>query len=247
MTATSNTPQRPFLRAAWRDLLMLNFEVPADLVEPLVPAGVGLDRWSGRLYVSVVGFRFVDTRVLGLAVMGHRAFEEVNLRFYVRRTVGDEVRRGVVFVRELVPRRAIALVARLAYNEPYRAVPMRHSIARHVAPAGTMIEYAWKEAAGWTRLAGTISGAARPLVAGSEAEFITEHYWGYTRQRDGGTVEYRVDHPRWNVWNADDPVLEGDLAAAYGEAFARVLVGPPVSAFVADGSPVTVFAPRRIR
>src|SRR5687768_6124543 len=134
---------RPFLSAAWRDLVMLNYEIAEGLLLPLVPAGVELDRWRGKAYVSVVGFRFLDTRVRGVAVPGHTRFEEVNLRFYVRREVGGEVRRGVVFVRELVPRRAIAFVARAMYNEPYRAVRMRHTI-ESVGDGRTAREYAWR-------------------------------------------------------------------------------------------------------
>jgi uncharacterized protein YqjF (DUF2071 family) len=158
---------------------------------------------------------------------------------------GGEVRRGVVFIRELVPRRAIAVVARLLYNEPYRALAMRHRI---VAAGDGAIEreYAWRTSSHWTSIRARTLGAPSPLAADSEEEFITEHYWGYTRQRDGGTVEYRVEHPRWNVWRSADARLDGDLAAVYGDAFARVLTGPPRSAFVADGSPVTVFAPERL-
>ena len=237
---------RAFLEAEWVDLVMLNYEVTEELLDPLVPAGVELDRWRGRLYVSVVGFLFRDTRILGVAVPGHRTFEEVNLRFYVRRHVETESRRGVVFVRELVPRRAIAVVARLMYNEPYRALPMRHHIGESDAGATTR-EFAWHADGQWTRLSAKTLAAPRALEPDSEEEFISEHYWGYTRQRDNGTIEYRVDHPRWNVWDAVDPRLEGNVAAVYGAAFARVLAGPPRSAFVANGSAVTVFAPRRIR
>lgn len=225
---------------------MLNYEAPLALLAPLVPAEVEIDRWRGTLYVSVVGFMFRDTRVLGASIPGHRSFEEVNLRFYVRRETEDETRRGVVFVRELVPRRAIALVARLLYNEPYRALPMRHRIE----PRGGDVverEFAWRVRGAWTRIIAPTIGAPKPLESDSEEEFITEHYWGYTRQRDGGTVEYRVQHPRWNVWNSPDARLEGSVERVYGEPWARVLAGPPRSAFVADGSPVTVFAPRRIR
>jgi uncharacterized protein YqjF (DUF2071 family) len=238
--------ERPFLRAEWRDLVMVNYEVAPALLAPLLPAGVEMDRWRGTLYVSVVGFLFRDTRVLGLPIPWHRTFEEVNLRFYVRREVGNEVRRGVVFVREIVPRPAIAVVARLLYNEPYRALPMQH---RHDSQPGDVVEreYAWRSNGAWTRLSARTTGAARTLEAGSEEEFITEHYWGYTRQRDGGTVEYRVQHPRWNVWNALDARLDGNVEPVYGAAFAQVLRGPVRSAFVADGSPVTVFAPTRIR
>jgi uncharacterized protein YqjF (DUF2071 family) len=239
--------QRAFLRAEWRDLVMLNYEAPEALLEPLVPAGVELDRWNGALYVSVVGFLFRDTRVLGVPVSGHRTFEEVNLRFYVRRIVAGETRRGVVFVRELVPRPAIAVVARLTYNEPYRALPMRHSLVEDRATDAIIREYSWRAANGWTRLRARTVGPAQRLASNTEEEFITEHYWGYTRQRDGGTVEYRVSHPRWNVWSAVEASLDGTPADVYGDAFARVLAGPPRSAFVADGSPVTVFVPARIR
>lgn len=226
---------------------MLNYVAPEELLAPLVPAGVDLDRWRGTLYVSAVGFLFRDTRVLGLPVPAHRTFPEVNLRFYVRRDVTGETRRGVVFVRELVPRRAIALVARVLYNEPYRALPMRYTLAADGAGGGTTREYAWRASTEWTRLSARTIGPSRILEAESEEEFITEHYWGYTRQRDGGTVEYRVSHPRWNVWTATDARLDGDLALVYGDAFARVLHGRPRSAFVADGSPVVVNSPVRIR
>jgi uncharacterized protein len=225
---------------------MLNYEVMPALLAPLVPAGVEMDRWSGTLYASVVGFLFRDTRVLGLAIPWHRTFEEVNLRFYVRREVGGEVRRGVVFVRELVPRRAIAIVARLLYNEPYRALAMQHRIEPD-RDGAVAREYRWRAGSGWSSVSARTTGAPRELQAGSEEEFITEHYWGYTRQRDGGTVEYRVHHPRWNVWSAIDARLDGNLHDVYGPEVAQALSGPPRSAFVADGSPVTVFAPRRIR
>jgi uncharacterized protein YqjF (DUF2071 family) len=226
---------------------MLNYEVPPEALEALVPAGVELDRWGGRLFVSVVGFLFANTRVLGFGVPGHRLFQEVNLRFYVRRVVRDEVRRGVVFVRELVPLRAVAKVARLMYNEPYRALPMRHRFERFGLQGALRREYAWQAGSDWTRISATTTGASQPLEEGSEAEFITEHYWGYTRQRDGSTVEYRVEHPRWNVWTATDAKLDGEVASVYGETFATLLSGVPISAFVADGSAVTVYWPKKIR
>jgi uncharacterized protein len=236
----------PFLRAEWRYLAMLNYRVPRAMLEPLVPVGTELDLFDGAAYVSVVGFLFERTRILGIAVPLHGNFEEVNLRFYVRRTVAGEIRRGVVFIRELVPRRAIALTATALYNEPYRAVPMRHVVS-HDADSLSGIEYAWSTEGQWTTLRATVAGAPRELVRGSEEEFITEHYWGYTKQRDGGTIEYRVDHPAWRVWSARSGSLTGNTAAVYGEAFAAALAAPPHSTFVADGSAVTVYAPTRIR
>ena len=224
---------------------MLNYAVDAALLRPLLPHGTELDLWQGEAMASVIGFRFADTRLLGVPVPFHRTFDEVNLRFYVRRETPEGVRRAVVFVRELVPRRAIAWVARAAYNEPYRAVPMRHQIDPRTATTRT-VRYAWREGGTWTSVSAQTTGDPTPLVPGSEAEFITEHYWGYTRQRDGGTVEYRVEHPPWRVWPAHEARLDGDLAGTYGPAFAALLSAPPRSAFVAEGSEVAVYRPVRL-
>ncbi len=221
---------------------MLNYEVPPELLASQVPPGTTLDRWEGRVLVSLVGFRFLHTRVLGVPIPWHRDFEEVNLRFYVRREAPEGVRRAVVFLRELVPRRAIAWLARLWYNEPYRALPMRHGITGDAARRE--LRYEWRDRRGWIGLQASTVGAPSVLTPGTEAEFITEHYWGYTAQRDGGTVEYRVEHPPWRVWQADAAHVLGDLSATYGATFGAVLGGRPCSAFVAEGSAITVFRPR---
>jgi uncharacterized protein len=237
---------RPFLTAQWRDLAMLNYPMPPALLAPYLPAGTELDTWHGTAYASVIGFRFLRTRVLGLSIPGYRNFDEVNLRFYVRRHAEDGIRRGVVFIRELVPHRAIAWTARAWYNEPYRALPMRHDIARDTAGACTTASYSWKHAGEWEGLTLETAGPLRALESGSEAEFITEHYWGYTRQRDGSTIEYKVTHPRWRVAHARDATLHADIAGLYGVQFVDVLSQPPASAFLAEGSEVTVFRPTRV-
>jgi uncharacterized protein YqjF (DUF2071 family) len=239
---------RAFLTAEWRWLAMLNYRVEPELLLPYVPAGTELDSWNGATYLSVVGFLFRDTRVRGVPVPFHRHFEEVNLRFYVRRTAGSEVRRAVTFIRELVPRRAIATIARLSYNEPYTALPMRHRLGPSDAWTGapSVVEYGWRYRGNSCRLSVQPMGAAQPLEAGSEEEFIAEHYWGYTRQRDGDTVEYRVDHPPWRVWQVRNARLEGDVAPLYGVNVASAISGAPASAFLADGSAVSLSLPVRI-
>ncbi len=239
--------RRAFLTAVWRYLVMLNYDVDPLILSPLVPAGTELDLYNRRALVSVVGFRFLDTRVFGMAVPLHRNFDEVNLRFYVRRELGGgEARRGVTFVGELVPRRAIALVARLAYNEPYRALPMRSRVPETPVATPGRLSYEWRLGGRWQGLAATADGAAAPAAPGSEAAFITEHHWGYTRQRDGTTLEYEVAHPPWRVWPASAPELRADVARLYGPAFAAALSEPPASALVADGSPVSVHPPARL-
>jgi len=216
---------------------MLNYAVDPKIVAPLVPPGTEIDFEHGETFLSVVGFLFLDTRLLGLPIPLHRDFEEVNLRFYVRKKSADTWRRGVVFVHELVPRRAIALVARTFYGENYVAVPMKHQID-HVHPS-VSVEYSWRRGRKWESLRMSANGEPQLIPAGSHAEFMTEHYWGYTCFR-GGCSEYRVEHPRWKFWSVDKFELKADVAALYGEQFVEPLSVPPRSAFIADGSPIQV-------
>ena len=224
-----------FLTAEWKNLLMLNYAVDPSLLEPFVPAGTELDAFDGKTYLSLVGFEFNRTRVLGFAVPFHQNFEEVNLRFYVRRSS----KRGVVFIRELVPKYAVAAVARLLFKENYSCVPMSHR-----AEAGS-VEYSWK--LGSERCVMSIETDGESFVPpdGSLSQFITEHYWGYTTQK-GGSLEYEVQHPPWRVWNAKQASFSGNVDALYGREFAQVLKREPDSAFLAKGSLVTVFKGTRI-
>jgi uncharacterized protein YqjF (DUF2071 family) len=236
-TARSTFMLKPFLTANWRYLALLNFVIDPAILEALVPPGTELDFENGETFVSVVGFLFLDTRLLGLPIPLHRDFEEVNLRFYVRKKSADTWRRGVVFVRELVPRRAIALVARAFYGEPYLAVPMSHNIEH--ADGKLDVEYSWKRGRKSELLKITASGGPQIIPAGSHAEFITEHYWGYTCFR-GGCSEYRVEHPRWKSWDAESYQFRADVASLYGKQFVETLNTQPRSAFIAEGSPIQV-------
>jgi len=228
-----------FLSAAWRHLAMISWPVDPAVLQPLVPAGTELDDSQEATYVSLVGFRFLGTRVLGLPIPGHRDFDEVNLRFYVRRRGPDGTQRGVAFVRELVPRRAIAWLARLAYNEPYRAIPMSSTIT------GDSVTYRWQMQR-WHSMTVTAPGPWITPDPTSRDGWIAEHYWGWTHQRDGGTVAYRVEHPPWRIRPATAVDIDADLAATFGPAWGVALSQPPVSAFISEGSPITVGTPTRL-
>lgn len=219
---------------------MLNYAIDESELLALVPVGTELDRWDGNCFISIVAFRFLNTRIRGVPIPFHRDFDEINLRFYVKRAAADGSRRGVVFVKEVVPRRAIAWVARRLYNENYVACPTRSSVLMPDGGTAGTVEYAWTHAGDELSVRATVS--SRPEIPDDDSvdAFITEHYWGYVRQRDGSTVEYRVEHPQWRVWQADTADFTGDRAGFYGTRFATALSAEPHSAFVADGSPVEV-------
>ena len=232
--------QRTFLTANWKNLLMLNYAIDPELLQELVPAGTVLDQFAGKTYVSLIGFEFNETRILGRAIPFHQSFEEVNLRFYVRR--GD--RRGVVFIRELVPKCAVAAIARLAYGERYSSVPMSHRIER--SESGTTAEFSWGSASDRCTISAETAEEEYLPAEGSLAQFITEHYWGYATQREGGTKEYQVEHPQWKVSDATTAHFSGAAEKYYGSRFAKALANPPDSAFLAEGSAVIVFKGSRI-
>lgn len=234
----------PFLTAEWRHLAMLNYPVERELLDPHVPPGTVLDTYQGKAYVSLVAFLFLNTRVFGVPVPLHTDFEELNLRFYVRRFSGEEWRRGVVFIKEIVPRRAIAAVARLLYNENYCALPMSHQV--QLRDPGIEVDYRWQHGDKWNTLRASAERAPILPQPGSLEEFITEHYWGYVVQKDGACLEYQVEHPRWRVWRTSHAVLDCDVAGLYDPKYAPFMSVPPASAFIADGSPVTVYRGTKI-
>jgi uncharacterized protein len=231
-----------FLTAEWNNLLMLNYAIDAALLEPFVPAGTELDIFEGRTYLSLVGFEFNRTRIFGFAVPFHQRFEEVNLRFYVRRSS----KRGVVFIRELVPKYVVAVVARFAFHENYSCAPMSHAIETRADGAIDKAEYAWRLGPDRCVIRIETEGASFLPPEGSASQFITEHYWGYAAQPGGGCLEYEVQHSPWRVWNAKRAAFSGNAAGLYGAAIAQALAHDPDSAFLAKGSPVTVFRGTRI-
>ena len=234
---------KPFLTAEWRYLAMLNYEIDPALLRHFAPRGTALDSWNGKAFVSMVGFLFLNTRVMGIPIPFHENFEEINLRFYVRHKGDDGWRRGVVFIKEIVPRAAIAWVARWLYNENYIALPTGHAFV-HSSDDQNNIEsakYFWTFQRRGQFLEVVTDGGPCHFVEGSEEEFIAQHFWGYAALKNGGTVEYRVEHPAWRIWQARSARLDCDVERLYGKEFAQILRGKPSSAFLAEGSEITVF------
>jgi uncharacterized protein len=225
---------KTFLTATWSNLFLASWAVPPSLLEPRLPPALALDLRDGQAFVSLVAFEFLDTRVGGIAWPGHRDFAELNLRFYVR----DGAERGVVFIREFVPRRLIAWLARRLYNEPYRAAPF---VARREDEPGThgmTYELVW---GGRTHAISVIGNerAFRP-PADSVEHFFKEHRWGFGIGRDGERLRYEVEHPCWDVYPVLSHRIDLDWGAVYGDEWAFLADTPPCSTVLAAGSAITV-------
>ena len=231
-----------FLTTQWTHLAMLNYVVDPEILRSHVPRGTELDTFAGQAFVSMVGFRFQQTRVFGLSMPFHRNFVEVNLRFYVRRQMSTGWRRGVVFLKEVVALPIVAWTARKFYDENFWVLPTRYALDMATDDPLQVrgASYQWKFQGEWQRLAVKTVGELKPTTVGSEEQFIAEHYWGYTRRRDGSTSEYCVEHPPWQIWEVSEAQFECDVSRLYGPEFAGPLSAVPHSAFLAAGSQVTV-------
>lgn len=229
-----------FLTAKWQDLIMANYAVDPSLLASRVPAGTGLDLQDGKCFVSLVGFMFLDTRVLGLPVPFHVNFEEVNLRFYIKRETEGELRRAVCFVKEIVPRWAIATVARVLYGEPYECWQMDHE------RTADTVAYEWSRGGARNRLSVEIDESVGVPPAGSHGEFIIEHYWGYTSRGGGRVDEYKVEHPKWELFSVKNEGIDVDFGGTYGSEFAFLEQQKPYSVLLAKGSEIVVYKGKKI-
>lgn len=217
---------------------MANYAIDPKLLAPYLPYKTELDLWNGTCYVSLVGFMFLETKIKGFKIPFHVNFEEVNLRFYVRYFDNGEWKRGTVFIKEIVPKYALSLVANTIYKEHYETLPMQHQWA--LENGQHIIEYRWKKQGIWNAIKVRTGVDLLKIREGSEGEFITEHYWGYTRINDHKTSEYGVEHPRWHVYETIDSSIDVDFGVNYGETFRFLNQEKPKSVFMAEGSEIVV-------
>lgn len=225
---------RPFLTAKWHNLFLATYAVPPALLEPRLPPGLSLDLRDGTAFVSLVAFEFLDTRVLGVGWPGYRNFGELNLRYYVRQ--GEE--RGVVFVREFVPLRFVAWMARLLYNEPYLAAPI--TATSQETADDIRMHYCLKFAGRDHHIHVTGGKPAHRPGPDSLEHFFKEHRWGFGRTRSGQGIRYEVAHPIWDVYPVRESRLDFDFAAVYGPEWGFLAGATPYSTVLAAGSDIAV-------
>lgn len=237
--------KKSFLTAEWNDLALINYEINPKILENYVPKGTELDLCHGKCYISLIGFMFENVKVLGIKIPFHINFEEVNLRFYVKRYENGLWKRGVVFIKEIVPKHAITIVANTLYKEHYQTLKMRNS--RTENDTSKAFQYQWKKDKKWNSITMTTNKNAIPIIINSEAEFITEHYFGYTKFNESKTIEYEVTHPRWKQLEVIDYKIDVDFEKIYGKDFKFLQDLKPTSTFLAIGSKISIEGKKTIK
>lgn len=228
-----------FLTAKWKNLILINYEIDARLLEKYVPKGTEIDLHNGKCYISLVGFLFQNTKLLGLKIPFHVNFEEINLRFYVKRFENNEWKRGVVFIKEIVPKPALSFIANTIYKEHYQTLPTKHSITKN-RNRNTDYVYQWKTKKRWNTILIETENKDSEIESGTTSEFITEHYFGYTKYNENKTFEYEVKHPKWNQKKVIQTVVDIDFKETYGNEFEFLNKQEPAFTIFALGSKISV-------
>ena len=217
---------------------MANYIIDPAILKPYLPPKTELDLYHGECYVSLIGFMFEQTKMLGLRIPFHVNFEEVNLRFYVRIKDIDTWKRGAVFIKEIVPKFAITMVANTLYREKYITLPMKHYYRENTNEI--QLGYHWKYKGNWNKLEAITELNNSPMIAGSKEEFIAEHYWGYSKYNADTTFEYAVEHPSWLIHKVKSFTIAGNFEKLYGNEFAFLDNAKPDTVFMAQGSPIAI-------
>lgn len=230
-----------FLTARWEHLILITYAVPHEKLLPHIPKGLKPDILDGKCFASLVAFDFKDTKVKGMKVPFHINFPEINLRFYVQRE--DTGERGVVFIRELVPKYMIELIANVVYNEPYKCIPMKSRLETNgKIKLEHKIEYNGKP------YHIKVEAENNPYTPppGSTEHFFKEHSWGFGKTKKGETLVYKVDHPIWEIFPVTDVKHNFDLGAIYGKEWEFLNDSEPYNVTFAKGSPVKVYGAEKL-
>lgn len=233
-----------FLNAEWRKLAIANYAIDPLILAKYLPPKTELDLWKGTCYVSLVGFMFLKTKLLGIPIPFHRNFEEVNLRFYVKYNDNGAWKRGVVFIKEIVPKPALTFVANTVYKEHYQTMKMSHEWREE--ENSRTVSYHWSDKVKKHSIGVKAALDPTEIARGSEAEFITEHYWGYTKAGQDTSFEYEVTHPRWDCYQVLEHDIDVNFKSIYGEEFEHLAKLNPTSVMLAEGSEITVENKRTI-
>lgn len=226
------------LRAEWNNIIMANYVVPEELLLPLIPYKTRLDLFEGESYVTLAAFMFLNTEMLGFNIPFHSNFEEVALRFYVRSNNPLSEQRGVVFIKEIVPKYAISLLANTFFGQKYTTLKMKsfHRDAGDTMETG----YEWKYQNKWNKIMAKTGKRSTPIQQNNFNEFIADHYFGYRKYGETKTYQYEVEHKLWDTFNVHNYSVECDFGSLFGNEFSILNEIKPKSVFMLKGSEIRI-------
>jgi len=230
--------KKPFLTGEWRKLIIANYKTDPGILKPFLPACTEFNLWKDTCYISLVGFLFQNTRIKGIKIPFHQNFVEINLRFYVKRFDGKEWKNGVTFIKEIVSKPMVSIIANSVYKENYETLKTDYHLKTDESE--TYVEYSWKKQK-LNTFSVNASSIAAELQEGSKEEFITEQNWGYTKKNEKSTIEYEVTHPRWKIYSVKEYRVNVDFENVYGKEFSFLSKTNPESVIMAGGSEIKLF------
>ena len=227
-----------FLRSNWLRLASANYIIEPHLLDKYIPKGTVLEEHNGKHYVSLVAFRYSQTRLLNIQVPFHTNFEEINLRFYVKRKIAPHVWRSeVAFTKLFFPKTALTFVAKHIYKENYETKRMRHNWSEN--DRQLLTSYGLKKNR-WHDFELMTEKESNVIDAHSSEAFFSKHYWGTSQINDNSCTIYKIEHPEWKVFRVNDWKINFDFNKVFGSEFKHLTDNKPESVYLYDGSEVVV-------
>jgi uncharacterized protein YqjF (DUF2071 family) len=233
---------KPFMKAQFADLVAVNFHVDEKILQPLVPPGLELDNFNGEAYVSLVAMMLKGAKVWGLPFSIVPSSAELSLRFYVKHTHADGVEKGTCLIKDYVAGSTAAWFLESQFQSTFSKLKMKQTASGFAKGETPEVEYQWKVDERWNKLRVRARSRIKKTSEGTKVGFILDHF-NYYGRHNGRTLAYRVERPRWDVWDAAQANFTCDVQRLFGKSFVRPLAKRPASVFVTSGSPVTIFKP----
>tara|TARA_B100000809_G_scaffold118758_1_gene117075 strand:- start:46028 stop:46750 length:723 start_codon:yes stop_codon:yes gene_type:complete len=227
-----------FLKANWLRLASANYIIDPAILDKHIPNGTLLEAHNGKHYVSLVGFRYCETRLLNIRVPYHHIFEEINLRFYVKREISPgNWRSEVAFAKLFFPKKALTLVAKYIYKENYETLNMRHSWTEKENHLLTSYGLHKKN---WHNFEIQSDKKSRKVASDSSEFFFSKHYWGTSQIDHRSSTVYEIEHPDWEAYDIVDSNVSFDFNTIFGSEFKHLTNTQPDSVHLFKGSEVIV-------
>jgi len=242
------TPKsKPLMKAKFTELVALNFSVDPSILEPRLPKGVELHFYGNETYVSLVAMMLRNVRVYNVPITIAKMVGEFNLRFYVRRKVGEnQYKNGSCFIKDYVSSWAASWALEKLFKAEFGRIRMKWAHARFDGDEEgrpPSADYRWQvDGDRWNRI--RVLARERVAKTGRDTKvgFILNHSFIYSK-RGNKTLEYPVTRPAWSIWNAGQANFTCDVERLFGPEFVKPLAKRPASVFVANGSEVVVYRP----